>query len=603
MPKTKKTIQLRNLAKYDVLIEDKVASSTYFQVTNLPTQFTGGRNSFLLAGSSALKPGSSIQIEILDADGNSIYQNPIQKYTEGNSILVSVEITDTTAVGFATIIIIGQAIIMPDGKPVPPDWQNVYNVRWSTRILVEPNIRNSSPLILENIPSVLAEETRLYSVSTSSYTSSSVLFTASLSPTLYSSLQIGYLIKAEGPTSFSADYLGGYITGSMIIDGISSSLYIPITDILNESTAFSTGYLIQTQNGKILDKLYLQSGSYNTPLFGSQSAVKTTANIVYSKLNTTNVHIPVSYAKLRITDLNTVSGEIFKARVYSKVTTNISDYKLVADIPAVTSELLVTSSIRGDLGIGDFSILPTASASWYADRLETSSNAIYPISGSLAYYNSSNAVTPFTMSVSDNVLLRSLRAEVPISNNEKYAGYVSASGYFIGNKQSVTLFPTTEYTLQFDAFYKKTSGSANLIGVDPNLDIYLIGVEGTKIIDNNPLGQKLGTIKITPSVETQWLQRQQFNFTPALAINGKTGIRFVISNGFWYFSNISLKPASDNLFSPDEIQLLVPNTEYFNEYLQHKIEFFDINNNSTNVSIVSTPTFFTGSNIDLGTLP
>lgn len=603
MPKTKKTIQLRNLAKYDVLIEDTNPTSTYFQVTNLPSQLTGGRNSFLLAGSSALKPGSNVQIEILDANGNTIYQNPIQKYTEGNSRLVSIEITDTTVPGFATIIILGQALVMPNGKPIPPDWQNTYNVRWSTRILVEPNMRNSSPLILQNTPSILSEEKRLYSVSTSSYTSSSVAFTASLNPLLYSSLQIGYLIKAEAPTSFSADYLGGYITGALLVDNISASLYVPITDILNDSTAFSTGYLIKTQNGKIIDKLYLQSGSYNTPLFGTQSTIQTTANIVYSKLDITNIHIPVSYAKLRVTNLNTVSGEIFKTRVYSKVTTNISDYKLVADSPTITSELLVSSSIRGDLEIGNFNVLPSASASWYADRLETSSNAIYPISGSAAYYDSSIELTPFTMSVSDNVLLRSVRAEIPIFNNEKYEGYVSASGYFIGNKKSVILFPTSEYTLQFDAFYKKSSGSANLIGVSPQLDIYLIGVEGTKVIDNNPLGQKLGTVKVVPNTETQWFQKQQFNFTPALATNGNTGIRFVISNGFWYFSNISLKPASDNLFSPDEVQLLVPNTEYFNEYLQHKIEFFDINNNSTNVSVISTPTFFTGSNIDLGTLP
>ena len=32
-------------------------------------------------------------------------------------------------------------------------------------------------------------------------------------------------------------------------------------------------------------------------------------------------------------------------------------------------------------------------------------------------------------------------------------------------------------------------------------------------------------------------------------------------------------------------------------------EFFDINNNSVNVSAISTPVFFTGSAIDLGTLP
>lgn len=602
MAKTRKTLQLKNLAKYDVLIEDTSASSVYFQVTNLPSSFTGGRNSFLLAGSSALKPASSIQIEIIDSNGISIFQNPIQKYLEGNSRLVSVEITENTAPGFATIIILGQATVLPDGQPVPPDWQNSYNIRWTKRILVEPNLRNSSPLILENTPTVLAEERRLYSVSTSSYVSASTAFTASLTPTLYSSFQIGYTIKAESPTLFSEDYVGGYITGSMIIDGVSASLYLPITDILNTTTAFSTGQLIKTTDGKIVDKIYLRSGSYTTPLFGSSSAIKTTAQLVYNTSSINGNHIPVSYAKLRLTNLNTVSGEIFKFKVYSKVSTNLSDYKLVADIPVTTSELLVTSSIRGDLPIGNFYVVPTAS-NWYSDRLETSSNAIYTISGSTAYYNPTTTVTPFTLVLTDNVLLRSVRAEVPTFNNQKYAGYVSASGYFIGNKKALQLFPTTEYTIQFDAFYKKTSASINLTGVDPKVDIYLIGVEGTKVIDNNPLGQKIGTLTLPAGAETYWYQDQQLNFTPQLSTSGNVGIRFVVSNGFWYFSEISLKPASDRLFAPDEAQILVPNTEYYNELLQHKIEFFDINNNSTDISVVSIPTFFTGSNIDLGTLP
>jgi hypothetical protein len=603
MAKTRKTLQLKNLAKYDVLIQDTSPTSAYFQVTNLPPSFTGGRNSFLLAGSSALKSASSIQIEILDVEGNPIYQNPIQKYIQGNSRLVSVEINENTKPGFATIIILGQATVLPNGQPVPPNWQNSYNVRWTKQILVEPNLRNTSPLILQNTPEVFSEENRLYGAGTSSYTTSSVAFTASLSPTLYSSFQIGYTIKAEAPTRFSASYAGGYITGSMLVDGVSASLYLPITDVLNDTTAFSTGQLIKLTDGRVVDKLYLYSGSYSASLSGKQVGIVNTANLVYSQLDTVNTSSKVSYGKLRVVNLNTVSGEIFKFKVYSKVATDYSDYKLIADVPVVTSELLVTGSVRGDLPIGDFDISPSASTNWYCDRLQTGSNVLYPISGSLAYYNSSTQVLPFTLKVTDDILLRSIRAEITSSNNQQFDGPISSSGYFIGNKNSVRLFPTTEYTLDFDAYYKKTSASINLTGVDPKVDIYLIGVGGTTIIDNNPLGQKIGTLTIPTDATTYWFQDQQFNFTPQLALAGNVGIRFVVSNGFWYFSEISLKPASDRLFAPDEATILIPNTEYYNEYLQHKIEFFDINNNSTDVTTVSIPTFFTGSVTDLGTLP
>lgn len=338
-------------------------------------------------------------------------------------------------------------------------------------------------------------------------------------------------------------------------------------------------------------------------LSGKQVGIVNTANLVYSQLDTVNTSSKVSYGKLRVVNLNTVSGEIFKFKVYSKVATDYSDYKLIADVPVVTSELLVTGSIRGDLPIGDFDISPSASTNWYCDRLQTGSNILYPISGSLAYYNSSTQVLPFTLNVTDDILLRSIRAEITSSNNQQFDGPISSSGYFIGNKNSVRVFPTTEYSLDFDAYYKKTSASINLTGVEPKVDIYLIGVGGTTIIDNNPLGQKIGTLTIPTDAATYWFQDQQFNFTPQLALAGNVGIRFVVSNGFWYFSEISLKPASDRLFAPDESTILIPNTEYYNEYLQHKIEFFDINNNSTDVTTVSIPTFFTGSVTDLGTLP
>jgi len=603
----------KNLAKYDVLVEDTSSTSTYFQISNLPSQFTGGRNSFLLGGSPLLMPGTSIQIEILDANGITIYQNPVKKYLQGDSRLISVQITEKTAPGFATIIIMGCIQKLANGGEIPPNWKNKYNVRWTRKILVSPNIRSSSPIVLENTPQVIVEEQRLYSYTTASYTTQSVDITASLSPTMFSGQQIGYVIKAQSPTKFSADYDIAYITGSLIINNLSASLYLPIDDILNSTTAFSTGNLIKTTDGTVINKFYLVSGSYITKISATNVPVKSTAKLIYSKLNSIDLRIPVSYAKLRVVNLNTVSGEIYKLKVYNKVGYDVADYRLVADVPVITSELLTTSSIRGDLPIGDFNISPTASNNWYSDRLVVTTNAVYPISGSTTYYDSTatpvNPV-PLILSVSDDILLRSIKSEVPIFNKQKYQGYISESGYFIGTKRGTQVFPTTEYTLQLDAFYNKTSGSVdnpsnfiNLIGEQSKVDIYIIGVEGTKIISNDPLGQLIGTLETTSGGETNWYRDNKFNFTPALADTGKVGIRFVINNGLWNFSEISLKPASDNLFSPDEVQFLVPNTEYFNEILQYKVEFFDINNNSTEVVAVSVPTFFTGSNIDLGILP
>lgn len=602
MPKTRKTILPQNLDKYKVYIEDSSVTSNYFRVTNLPPTFTGGRNSFLLGGSPSLKPGTQILVEIVDANNKPVFYRPILNYIQGNSRLISVEVSEAVVAGFGKLTLVGVATTMPDGSPVPESWKNKYNVRWTTRVQIEPNLKNISKIVLENYPTAFVSENRLYNVATSSYTTSSVPFTASLTSTFKSAVTNGYVLSAVLPTSFSADYFNGYITGSFIIDGESASLYLPITDILNVSTSFSTGHVIKTTSDRVIDKLYLTSGSYQTSVGGQTATITSSALLNYGKLTTTNVNIPISYANIRIVNLKTVSGEIAKVRVSSKVSTNISDYKIVADIPVLTSELLTSQSIRGNIPIGNFYEAPST-ASWYADGLVTSSNVIYLISGSSAYYNAVTTTTPVSLSLDDNTLISSIYAKVPI-NTSVYSGSFSGSGYFIGNRQPITLFPTTEYTLSVDAYYKKMSGSYTLTGDDSYVDIYIVGVSGSSVISKDPLGQKLGRLEVQSGANVKWFEQQLFNFNPLVPENGGTvGLRFVVRNGFWNFSNISLKPASDAVFSPDEIQILVPNTEYYNSLLQHKIEFFDINSNSTDVAAITSPTFFTGSNIDLGTLP
>lgn len=603
MPKTRKTLQPKNLEKYDVLIEDRNPTSTYFQITNLPQQLTGGRNSFLIAGSSLLKRLSNIQIEIIDAAGNTIFNTPIQRYVEGTSRLVSIYIYDNVRPGFATLTVVGEANTLPNGRQVPSNWQNKVNVRWQRRILVEPNTRNISPILLDKTPEILLEEKFLYNPKNATYISSSIKFTASLSPILYSGYPVGYMIKAVTPTTFSADYSRLYVTGGLQVNDVSASLYLPITEVLNKNTAFSSGYIIKTTEGKVINKLYLTSGSYPVQGIPDVLRVTSSANLVYEKLIYSDLVTQSSYAKLRIFNLNTVSGEIYKLKIYNKIATNISDYKLIADVPVVTKELLTSESLEGSSPIGNFnSSGQYVSTNWYADVPIVTNNIKYRLSGSGAYYNSSLTVTPFSLDILDDPLLRSVKAEIPVYNNEKYADAVSESGYFIGTKKGIRVSPQTEYTLQLDMLYKNTSGSTNLIGIEPKVDIYIIGSGSTKIADNDPLGQKIGTVNVGQSKlqyqqpsTIQWYQNQQFNFIPNIPSIGDVSLRFLVSNGFWNFSEISIKAASDRLFSPDEVEILVPNTEYNNQLLQYKVEFFGINNNSTEVSATSIPVFFTGS--------
>jgi len=605
MPIAKKTILPQNLANIDVLIEDTSEFSDYFQVTKVPSEFTGGRNSFLLAGSDYLLDGSEIKIEIIDAEGNPVYQSMVPKYIEGNSRMITVEIYDTTVTGIATIILVGKAETTRDGREIPFKWRNTYNVRWTKRILIDYNLNNVSPLRFSAQPEMVLQEQRFFNINSSSYDTLTTTLTASLTPLIFSPYQVGYGITVEEPSRILPEYKTGTITGSLEVNGITREINLPLTKLLNKSKVFSNGYVIRSPlNDGVIKQLYLRSGSYTTTIDSVPCSVTSSARLQYTKINTSSVNIPISYASLRISKLNTVSGEIYKLRVYNKVAANTADYKLIGDVDTPTEEILVSSSIRGNVPIGDIYESSNYTQNWYVDALQANTGVrrqLYTVSGSPSYYQPS-AGTTYTLSSSNDVLMASIRANIPIDiSTQRFSGSVSESGYFIGTKNSYTLFQTSEYTLTFDAYYKNASESISLIGNTPTVNIYLIGDGTTSVVSLDPLGQKIG--QITPSGNNQWFEQIQFNFFPNIPSSGNLGLRFVVNNGFWNFANISLKPASDPQFSPDEVLILVPNVEFHNELLQYKVEFFDINNNSAKVSAISTPTLFTGSAIDLGTLP
>lgn len=616
MPKTKKFILPKNLLQNSVYIEDTTQNSVYFNVSNIQSVFTGGRNSFLINGSSYLQNGSIIETEIIDQTGKTVYHVPVKDYIEAGSRLISVEIIDDITPGPLTIVIVGTIKSTVEGTPIPTEWQNKPNVRWIKKVFVEPKLKNTSPIILVTKPTITVQENRFFNTATSSFSQNNLKFTGSITAIRDSGKLYGisgYLIQTETPSTFSAAYENIIITGSLLLGSNISSIQLPITKVLNEKTAFSENSRVykNVDFERIDDKIYehedvvkellLSGGTYPYTIDGIPLTITTQPTFSFSQFTSTKTNIPISYANIRVTNLSTVSGEIVKFKVYNKVATSVSDYKLIADIPVVTNEILVSSSIQGNIPIGNFYIA-SASNDWYSDKLTSTNNVIYPISGTIAYYDPTQTVSPFTLTNNNSTLLKSIFTNVPTDNN-KFANSVSSSGYFIGTKRPVLLSPTTEYTLQLNAYYKKTSGSVTLEGITPNVDIYLLGSGTSKLIDNNPLGQKIGTLKIVSGQPVKWFENVQFNFFPKLPTDGTVYLRLVISNGFWNFADISIKPASDTMFSPDECQILVPNVEYHNENLQYKIEFTDVNGNSTTVKSISNPTYFSGSQIDLGVLP
>jgi hypothetical protein len=137
-------------------ITDTNSNSDYFNISELPETFSGGKNAFLLAGSDKLLANTEIKIQIRDSEGKVCYieySNGSPEYYEGNSKVVAVYVyPNTTAFGPATITILGQL------KDVPQEWNGLYSVKWTKQININPALANTTRVRFYKRPQVSITE-------------------------------------------------------------------------------------------------------------------------------------------------------------------------------------------------------------------------------------------------------------------------------------------------------------------------------------------------------------------------------------------------------------------------------------------------------------
>jgi hypothetical protein len=147
------------LHKFDTYIKDTDPNSAYFAINQFPDILTGGKNSFLIAGTSKLLENSEIMVEVLDEQGNVIYSEYPKYIGVEDDIFksISIYVYAETPIGQATITIVGQS------KDVPDEWKGHFNVMWQRTVMVDPTSLNVSPIKFYKVPdAVVYEEVKPY---------------------------------------------------------------------------------------------------------------------------------------------------------------------------------------------------------------------------------------------------------------------------------------------------------------------------------------------------------------------------------------------------------------------------------------------------------
>jgi hypothetical protein len=550
MPKLKKSNLIQNLAKYQVWIEDTDPNSRYFRLSQVPEILTGGKNAFLIAGSPELIATTEVKIEIIDSNGNTVFVQPIKNYAEGLSRVVSIEVYDDTPAGPATLTILGQLRRDAKGNEPPVEFANAYNVRWQKQITIVPSQPNTTPIRLYQRPELdvyelLVPHRNVVSGPTLTLTTGSVSLAAVTPPKATPNNKPSVVVYANGFT-FNRNMLGGIF--ATMVEGVPISA--SIAQIYNETTLKLSGTFSE------YIPVGFQTADYSIEYTGEPTYTLT--------------DLSRSFAEIYLTKLTTFSGDIVRAKISMRSLDQPGDYQQIADIRLEANELTVTQSNMGqqDVKMGYFNDQSTIDSFWSAGVIE---NNIY-LTGSV-----------LELAFDSQYLLDSAHI-----TNLPSTSYPATPVAFIGLVPELEFVGGLEYTFSSSLFVRQPD-----ITKDAVMDVYLVGTAFPST-STSPLGTKIASFGVPVRNGGKRFEDVAVNFTAEF--DGTAHLRFVISSGEWYISNVSVVSARETGFNPDEVRVLAPIFGRRYEQLQFKAELYDVNNNLVPVIIESHPRLFDGGN-------
>jgi hypothetical protein len=302
----------------------------------------------------------------------------------------------------------------------------------------------------------------------------------------------------------------------------------------------------------------------------------------------------VSYADVKLSNMKTFSGDVYKVKVYVKSEGGFDDYKLLSEVPLESKELLVdTDSVGQSERTGYFILQSEIDKYWSVSGSVDGETVIASPSTNAAYSNST---------ILDAVELSSSLADS--DDSKKHLSFQ------LKDKYKFNMVGGMEYSISFNAVGKKASSKKEAVllvyvsgsSMKQQDKLYFDEQNSINIPESSKYGKRIGALRIK-SGEDDIIDFGLVNQTFANDTVGDGILQFRVLSGIWNISDMSISPAGDTGFSPSFFQF----SQQLPAELSHKrpdtfeflAEFYDINNNIADTVAYLPGVLFDGANMSI----
>ena len=315
----------QGLLEIPVLYQDNSKDSLeYFRISQLPTEFTAGKNLFSFkCNPRTFLDNSPLYVEVLDSAGYPIYTEVnINAENDDQYAEVSVFIDSTTAPGPGTVILCG--IIDTDANGNQVNTNNGVNIRWNNSIQIYPSKRNTSEIVFSSLP-IVSVTSSLQPYVDYFYPSNGNRFTSSFHT------QLDYLLYNNTAvlvtSSLSIPFTPSNVNGTIYISSSDISKLIPAISYDTTILSASIASFINSGSITLTNPLLLKQSNSNT--FNEFRSATLNARIIYeqspysSSLNNRRYNLITA----NFSNLEPTSGTVSRIKSYYKQT-SVGEYIL-----------------------------------------------------------------------------------------------------------------------------------------------------------------------------------------------------------------------------------------------------------------------------------